>query len=169
MGASSPHRMAAIVVGALVFVGGYLVFPVESDAGYVINDALWNGSGPELRPWREISAHHPGQRKARYLAALLVIRTDAVELPVVGNPAGARKRQLLGKITVREKGTNGQIPNTHLGGFIQQPQRLLVNVLAGVKPFGIGRRLAAILFHLARCQAGGVFCFWRVQGIEGGR
>ena len=59
MGGSSPHRIAVFVVGALVFVAGYLVFPVESDAGYVINDALWNASGPELRPWTEISAHHP--------------------------------------------------------------------------------------------------------------
>lgn len=89
--------MAAIVVGALVFVGGYLVFPVESDAGYVINDALWNGSGPELRPWREISAHHPLFHIA---ANLLTPVLDACGVDQPGHHAAKTLSALSGALVI---------------------------------------------------------------------
>lgn len=80
MSASAPHRVAAVLAGVLVFAGSYLVFPVESDAGYVINDALWNASGPELTPWQDISAHHP----LFHIAANLL--TPALDACGVGQP-----------------------------------------------------------------------------------
>lgn len=97
MGGSSPHRIAAFVVAALVFVASYLGFPVESDAGYLINDALWNGSGPELRPWREISAHHPLFHVA---ANLLTPVLDACGVEQPGHHAAKTLSALSGALVI---------------------------------------------------------------------
>jgi len=46
-------------VAALTLVGSYLLYPVEADAAYAINDALWNGLMAEGQSAHAISGHHP--------------------------------------------------------------------------------------------------------------
>ena len=57
--ASATHQRAALIVAALAFIGSYLLYPVESDAAYAINDALWNALMAEGDDEHVVSGHHP--------------------------------------------------------------------------------------------------------------
>ncbi len=75
---------------------------------------------------------------------------------------------MLSEIAARKEGTDGQVAGTTGRGFIQQPERLLINVLARVQPLGIVRSLAPVLSDLLSGETCRIFRLGRVQGIERG-
>ena len=75
---------------------------------------------------------------------------------------------MLPEIAAGKEGADGQVPGTDDGSFIQQPERLLINVLARIQPLGIVRSLAPVLGDLLRGETCRIFRLGRVQGIERG-
>lgn len=94
MCAPAPHRRAALAVAVFALVASYLLYPVEADAAYAINDALWNALMASGDTEHAVSGHHPLFHIAAYylsngLESLGVERPGLHAVKVVSSVAGA--------------------------------------------------------------------------------